>query len=84
MSGFWRTCDGSEGGSDEEALSEDADEVVRAAAVEEEDVTVHTAALKPLVLPLTLHSKDRLYVTTYNTKKHHVTGNTTASNQSNS
>ena len=84
MSGLLRTCDGSEGGSDEEALTEDADEVIRTAAVEKEDVTVHTAALKPLVLPLTLHSKHRLYVTTYKTKQHHMTGNRTASNKSNS
>ena len=67
-----RTCDGSECGSDEEALTEDADEVVGAAAVEEENVTVDTAALQSLILPLTLHSKYCLHVTTYNTKQHQV------------
>ena len=57
-----RTCGGREGRRDEQALGEDADEVVGAAAVEEKHVVVDLAALQSLLLAVALHAEQRLHL----------------------
>ena len=67
-----RTCGGREGRRDEQALGEDADEVVGAAAVEEKHVVVDLAALQSLLLAVALHAEQRLHLARCSTSRTHT------------